>query len=129
MLQSLLMGRLRQILWKIQTSRIIRAKILGILGYHYLFHLITDDEYYRSLAKDEERFATMTYRELKEKLYHDYTATNAFLKNKYDVVFPEIAQEYDIDKPGETTVIYQNNACSKIDWQGTLDLVEYLKNK
>ena len=97
-------------------------------GRGYFFHLITDDEYYRSLAKDEERFARMTYGELKDKLYHDYTATNTFLKNKYNVVFPEVAQEYDIDEPDDPLVIDLDDTCSVIEWLGTLDLDEYLKN-
>ena len=97
-------------------------------GRGYFFHLITDDEFCRFLARDKDRIATMTYRELKDKLYHDYTATSMFLKNKYNVVFPEAAQEYDIDEPDDPLVIDLDDTCSVIEWLGTLDLDEYLKN-
>jgi hypothetical protein len=97
-------------------------------GRGYFFHLITDHEYYLALAKDENRFAAMTYFDLKEKLYHDYLATHVFLKKKYNVELPEIAKEYDTEESAEPVVIDLDDLCDIIEWLGTLDLNKYLEN-
>ena len=97
-------------------------------GRGYFYHLVTDHEFYRMLAKDEERFARMTYAELKEKLYHDYSATGKLLKDRYRVVFPEEAKEFDTDFSEEPLVMDIEDTFSLIEWLGTLDLGRYLKD-
>lgn len=96
-------------------------------GRGYFFHLITDYEYYRSLVKDRDMLSSMTYREIKDKLYHDYAATNRYFKEKYDVVLPDKAKQYDIDEPDELQIIDIDEASVIIEWLGRIDLNDYLE--
>ena len=70
----------------------------------------------------------MTYREIKDRLYHDYTATSSVLKAKYNVVFPSKVKDRDISSDEMPMLINYEDVCRMIDWLGGLDLNAYLKN-
>ena len=97
-------------------------------GKGYFLHLVTDYEYYRSLAEDEERYRNMSYKEVKDLLYHDYYATSKYFKEKYDLVFPEVVKEYDTLGEEEPYIIDIEKTDDIIKWLGSLDLSKYLNN-
>ncbi|MBR3332044.1 hypothetical protein IKG28_00190 [Candidatus Saccharibacteria bacterium] len=97
-------------------------------GKGYFLHLVTDYEFYRSLAEDEEKYRNMSYREIKDILYHDYFATSKYYKEKYNLVFPEIVKEYDTLGDETPLIIDIKKTDSIIEWLGSLNLSEYLNN-
>ena len=94
-------------------------------GRGYFFHLITDHEFCQQLLKYENNYSEMTYEGIREKLYHDYSVTNAFFKKKYGVVFPEKIKEYGIEKPGTPIIINTEDICKMIDMLSEIDLKDY----
>ena len=97
-------------------------------GRGYFYHLITDYEFFHNVAKDVERIERMSYRELKDQLYHDYSATSLFFKKKYKTVFPEIVAKYDFDYDEEPIIIDLDDTCKLIEKLSDIDLEKYMKN-
>lgn len=95
-------------------------------GKGYFLHLITDYEYYRCLAKDEDRYRDMPHYELKYLLYHDYAVSNKYYKKKYNFVFPDMVKKYDVLKEGKLFIIDLEETDKIIEWLGSIDLEEYL---
>lgn len=97
-------------------------------GRGYLHHLITDYEFFHMIAKDVERIEKLSYRELKDQLYHDYTATSRFFKRKYKTVFPEAVAKYDLDGDEAPIIINLDETCAMIARLSEIDFEEYVKN-
>ena len=99
-------------------------------GKGYFYHLITDYVFYRSLLdKDADiNFGNMSYDELRDMLYHDYAATNNYIKNQYNVVVPKIAEKYDVKESVDLKILRLDEICKMIRDLSSLDLNEYLKN-
>ena len=93
-------------------------------GRGYFFHLLTDDEFYRNtLGKDKDRFSQISYEELEKQLENDYNVTSCFLKNRYDVVYPSIVAQYDVNTSGAPEVLDVEGYCDFIDRIASVDLM------
>ncbi|MBR6532610.1 hypothetical protein IKT64_02480 [Candidatus Saccharibacteria bacterium] len=97
-------------------------------GRGYALHLITDDEFYRSLIDDEAKLAAMSYYDYKQMLYHDYGTMNEFLKKAYGIVFPEIAKRFDLSNDDKPVLLSRERIVEMIEWLSNLDIDEHLRN-
>ena len=96
-------------------------------GRGYFFHLITDHAFCCLLLGYGKNYSDMTYNGIREKLYHDYSVTNAFFKEKYGVVYPEEVKEYDVESSGTPTIINIEDVCRMIEDLSEIDLESYYK--
>lgn len=89
------------------------------------FHLITDYEFYNNFF-DEDKIDQLDYPTFKKYLYHDYGVINLNVKEKYNVVFPDIISKYDgTNGEKECYLIDQGKLDIFIKTLGEIDIESY----
>ncbi len=86
----------------------------------YLFHLITDYEFYTHYFDDDE-VRNFTLDEFRNKLYHDYNILNERMKNKYEVMYPENIAECDVSSEGELELLSEERIDEFIEKIGGIE--------
>ena len=93
-------------------------------GRGYFLHLLMDNEYYCNiLGKDEEKFSQISYEQLENLLNNDYDVTSFSLKNKYNVVYPSVVAQFDMNVSGTPVLLDMDDYCDLIDRIAAVDLM------
>lgn len=94
-----------------------------------LFHLITDYEFYTNFF-DIDKLSVIDYPTFKQYIYHDYLSVDAKVKDKYNVVLPEVIKKYDIPSSGEKCYLIDENKLDDfIIRLANTNLDDYINNK
>ena len=89
------------------------------------FHLITDYEFFNGFL-DKEKLSKLDFITFKKQLYHDYGAINLDVKEKYNVVFPDVIKKDDgTNGEKECYLIDQDRLDSFLETLGSIDLESY----